>query len=98
MNLARLLAQIAIILALCGLLRGLLGRMGQPPVMGEIIAGLLLGPSFLGWMATLNGLSQIGLVLFMFLVGLRLDLSEVIAFRHRGGPCGLAEHRISPQA
>jgi Kef-type K+ transport system membrane component KefB len=72
-------------------------------VIGEIIAGLLLGPSFLGWIApswfsglfpaeslpALNGLSQIGLVLFMFLVGLRLDLSEVRAFRHVAGLAGV---------
>jgi Kef-type K+ transport system membrane component KefB len=77
--------------------------MGQPPVIGEMIAGLLLGPSFLGWLApswyqqlfpasslpALNGLSQIGLVLFMFLVGLRLDLGEVKAFRHLAGVAGL---------
>jgi Kef-type K+ transport system membrane component KefB len=103
MNLALLLAQIAIILAVCWVLRGVLGRLGQPPVIGEIIAGLLLGPSFLGWIApawygwlfppdslpALNGLSQIGLVMFMFLVGLRLDLSEVNAFRHVAGLAGL---------
>jgi Kef-type K+ transport system membrane component KefB len=46
-NLARLLLQIAVILALCRLLHGILRRMGQPPVIGEIIAGLLLGPFFL---------------------------------------------------
>ena len=72
-------------------------------MIGEIIAGLLLGPSFLGWLAptwygllfpanslpALNGLSQIGLVLFMFLVGLRLDLREVSAVRHLAGLVGL---------
>ena len=50
-NLALLLLQIAVILAACRLLRGIIGHFGQPPVMGEIIAGLLLGPSFLGWIA-----------------------------------------------
>lgn len=103
MNLALLLLQIAVILAACRLLRAIIGRFGQPPVMGEIIAGLLLGPSLLGWMApawyarlfppgslpTLNGLSQIGLVLFMFLVGVRLDLAEVIALRRVTGFSGL---------
>jgi Kef-type K+ transport system membrane component KefB len=102
-NLALLLLQIAVILAACRLLRSVLGRLGQPPVMGEIIAGLLLGPSLFGWIApnwyawlfppeslpTLNGLSQIGLVLFMFLVGVRLDLAEVIALRHVAGLSGL---------
>jgi Kef-type K+ transport system membrane component KefB len=67
--------------------------------MGEILAGLLLGPSFFGWIApqayatlfppgslpTLHGLSQIGLVMFRFLVGLRLDLSEVYAQRRVAG-------------
>lgn len=102
MNLAQLLLQVAVILALCRLLHGVLRRMGQPPVIGEIIAGLLLGPSFLGWLApswyarlfpasslpTLNELSQLGLVLFMFLVGLRLDLKEVKAFRNVAGLAG----------
>src|SRR5580658_5819435 len=51
MTLALLLLQIASILSLCRLLHGIAGRFGQPPVVGEIIAGLLLGPSFFGWIA-----------------------------------------------
>ena len=61
-------------------------RIGQPRVIGEMIAGILLGPSFLGRIApaalaylfpleglgALNVLSQIGLVLFLFLVGLQI--------------------------
>src|SRR5689334_21543263 len=94
-----LLLQIAGILAVCRLLHAIAGRLGQPPVMGEIVAGLLLGPSFFGWIApalytrlfpaaslpALNELSQIGLVLFMFLVGLHLDLTEVYALRRVAG-------------
>jgi Kef-type K+ transport system membrane component KefB len=59
----------------------------QPLVIGEIVAGIALGPSFLGWVAPdlakllfpaatipyLNILSQIGLIFFMFLIGLELD-------------------------
>jgi Kef-type K+ transport system membrane component KefB len=59
----------------------------QPQVMGEVIAGLLLGPSFLGWLAPqvssqllppviapfLCVIAQVGIILFMFLVGLELD-------------------------
>jgi Kef-type K+ transport system membrane component KefB len=59
----------------------------QPQVMGEVIAGLLLGPSFLGWLAPqahsqllsptiapfLAVIAQVGVILFMFLVGLELD-------------------------
>jgi Kef-type K+ transport system membrane component KefB len=65
----------------------LLRRIHQPQVVGEMIAGILLGPSLLGWLlpdvsaavfpaeslASLNALSQIGLILFMFLVGLEFD-------------------------
>jgi Kef-type K+ transport system membrane component KefB len=102
MTLVHLLLQVAVILALCRLLQGIFRRMGQPPVIGEIVAGLLLGPSLFGWLApasygylfspdslpALNGLSQIGLAVFVFLVGLRLDLGEVRAFRHVAGLAG----------
>jgi Kef-type K+ transport system membrane component KefB len=66
----------------------LIGKMGQPSVVGEIVAGILLGPSLLGWLApdfssflfapnslgNLQLISQLGLVLFMFTVGMELDL------------------------
>ena len=66
-------------------------RVHQPRVIGEMIAGLLLRPSLLGWLAPdfsrflfppsilayLSALSQIGLVIFMFLIGLRIDLAEL---------------------
>ena len=103
MTIVLLLLQIAGILAVCRLLHGIAGRFGQPPVIGEIVAGLLLGPSFFGWIApalyarlfpaasfpALNELSQIGLVLFMFLVGLHLDLTEVYALRRVAGLASL---------
>ncbi len=95
MNLGLLLVQIVVILALCRALHVGITRLGQPPVIGEILAGLLLGPSFFGWIAPswyaqlfvpsslplLSALSQIGLVIFMFLVGLRLDLTELYHLR-----------------
>ncbi|MCG5052464.1 MAG: cation:proton antiporter [Myxococcales bacterium] len=82
-----LLAQIGVIIAVSRLL-GLLGRwLGQPLVIAEVLAGIALGPSLLGllWpdamavlfppasMPVLKMLSQMGLVLFMFLIGLELD-------------------------
>ena len=62
---------------------------GQPSVVGEIIAGIALGPSLMGLilpdfsaflfpeesLRRLHVLSQIGLVLFMFIIGMELDLS-----------------------
>jgi len=103
LTLVLLLLQIAVILSVCRLLHELCERIGQPPVIGEIIAGLLLGPPFFGWLApnlfarlfppaslpALNALSQIGLVLFMFLVGLHLDIAEVWALRGVAGLAGL---------
>jgi Kef-type K+ transport system membrane component KefB len=66
-------------------------RVGQPAVVGEIIAGLALGPSVLGQFPGnpsvglfpvivrpyLNVVAQIGLVIFMFIIGLELDLTLV---------------------
>jgi len=103
MTLLLLLLQIAVILTVCRLLHGVASRVGQPTVVGEIVAGLLLGPSFFGWIApdlyarlfpaaslpVLNELSQVGLLLFMFLVGLHLDLAEVYALRRVAGLAGL---------
>jgi Kef-type K+ transport system membrane component KefB len=83
-----LLAQIAGILVAARLVGRAVGWIGQPRVVGEMLAGIMLGPSLLGWAAPgvfhtlfppgslgfLSALSQIGLIFFMFLVGLELDL------------------------
>lgn len=90
-DLLLLLAQIALILALARVCGSLLTRLGQPAVIGEILAGILLGPTLLGWLAPgvmeavfpqalrppLELLSQLGLILFMFVVGLELDRGGV---------------------
>jgi Kef-type K+ transport system membrane component KefB len=81
-----LLLQLTVILASARVLALLLQRFGQPPVIGEMLAGLALGPIVFGaiapdlhatvfppdQLAALEGLSQIGLVLFMFIVGAEL--------------------------
>ncbi|MDH4224994.1 MAG: cation:proton antiporter [Deltaproteobacteria bacterium] len=80
------------VLLIMGVSRGiglLLRGIGQPMVVAEVVAGILLGPSLFGWMApgafgvvfneqslpVLNTVSQFGLILFMFLVGLEMDFS-----------------------
>jgi len=86
--LAILLIQIVTIILAARLLGWICKKIGQPTVIGEIIAGILLGPSFIGmyfpgysaalfptWsLGNLQFLSQIGLMLFMFVVGMELDL------------------------
>src|SRR5512141_639163 len=84
---ARFIVQAIVIIALSRAVGLLAHRVNQPMVIAEIAAGIALGPSLLGWlwpsaslalfpaasMGMLNMMSQIGLVLFMFLVGLEFD-------------------------
>ena len=86
--LSRFIVQAVLIVSVARVLGFLLRRIGQPMVIAEVIAGIVLGPSLLGWLwpglwqavfpasaiSLLSMLSQVGLVLFMFLVGLELDL------------------------
>ena len=86
---AVLLLQIISILVAVRIFSWLFKYLGQPGVIGEIVAGIVLGPSVLGHffpetfgflfsdssLESLNILSQIGLILFMFIIGMELDLS-----------------------
>lgn len=82
------LFDILLVVLLARLLGNLLARWGQPRVVGEILAGILLGPTLLGdtfsqllvplaVRPTLNVVATIGLVLFMFIAGLEFDLKLV---------------------
>ena len=89
--LAILLAQIITIIIVARLLSWICTKIGQPTVIGEIIAGIVLGPSLIGLyfpefstalfpvqsLGNLQFLSQIGLILFMFMVGMELDLKTL---------------------
>src|SRR3954471_2143475 len=82
-----LILQICVIIVAARLIGRLARRLGQPAVIAEVLAGILLGPSLFGRVspvafqelfpkASLPGLSllsQVGLVFFMFLIGLELD-------------------------
>jgi len=87
--LAILLAQIVTIIFAARVFGWFSKKIGQPAVIGEIAAGIILGPSLLGFyfpdffatlfpqqsLGNLQFLSQIGLILFMFVVGMELDLT-----------------------
>jgi Kef-type K+ transport system membrane component KefB len=86
--LAILLLQIITIIIVARVFGWIFRKIGQPSVIGEIIAGIFLGPSLVGMhfpeysallfpkesLGNLQFLSQIGLILFMFVVGMELDL------------------------
>jgi Kef-type K+ transport system membrane component KefB len=89
----RLLIATVIVVALAAAAGALARRLRQPPVIGEMAAGLVLGPSVLGWivpdeqrwlfpqfiMPHLNTFAQFGVVFFMFLVGAELAPRTLVA-------------------
>lgn len=86
---ARMFLAVAVVIAAARLVGALFTRLRQPQVIGEIVAGIMLGPSLLGMVApgitdylfspqvvdVMRVMAQFGLILFMFLIGLELDLS-----------------------
>ena len=86
--LATLLLQIITIILVARIFGWICKSIGQPTVIGEIAAGIFLGPSLLGMyfpefstflfatqsLGNLQFLSQVGLILFMFIIGMELDL------------------------
>ena len=89
--LAILLAQIITIILVARFFGWIFRKIGQPTVIGEMIAGIVLGPSLVGLylpeysnilfpkesLGNLQFLSQIGLILFMFVIGMELDLKAL---------------------
>lgn len=89
--LAIFLIQIVIILLAVRVFGWICKKIGQPTVVGEILAGVVLGPSLLGLvfpefsamifpissLGNIQILSQVGLILFMFIVGMELDLKVI---------------------
>ena len=93
----RLLYQLIAILLTTRVVVAVVKRLGQTAVSGEILAGLLLGPSLLGALAPglmrqlfhpststiFVGIAQVGLVLLMFQIGLEFEFSEILRTRKR---------------
>jgi Kef-type K+ transport system membrane component KefB len=89
--LTRLFVQLILIILAARLFGVLAKKVRQPAVVGEMIAGIVLGPSFLGWLwpdffhfvfpasslGSLRLFSQIGVCLFMFVVGMELDMNQL---------------------
>ncbi len=98
-NIAWIIVDVVIILAVARLVGALFRKIGQPPVVGEIVAGLVLGPLVLGSGTVtdllgldeplsdtlfpadarpfLKVLAELGLIIFMFVVGLELDMKLI---------------------
>ncbi|MDE2183951.1 MAG: cation:proton antiporter [Alphaproteobacteria bacterium] len=90
---ARLIAQIALLLIVGRGLGELMQRIGQPAVVGQLLAGLILGPSFFGWLLPhahhfifpntieqknlIAGLSDMGVLMLLLLTGMETDLKLV---------------------
>ncbi|MDH4234531.1 MAG: cation:proton antiporter [Gallionella sp.] len=71
---------LAIILISARVLSETVARFGIPSVIGELLAGLLVGPSLLGWVSpdtTMKLLAEIGIILLLFEVGMDTDLSRL---------------------
>src|SRR5271155_1768761 len=103
------LLQLIVMIAAARLGNGLLRRLGQPGVIGEILAGLVLGPSlfghfFPGLSIALFGakastpitiISQIGLVLLMFQIGMDFEFGHLARPRNRNATVGIAAASIT---
>lgn len=86
--LRQVLTALAAVVIVGRLAARLLARIGQPPVIGEVVAGILLGPSLIGETASsfvlpasaapvLGVIAQLGIILYMFIVGLQLNAGLV---------------------
>ena len=94
---ALLFLQLAIILAVCRGVGVVARRVRQPLVVAEMVAGFLLGPSLFGWLApathaqlfpavslhAIYVISQIGVALYMFCVGLEMRMDIIAQYRRR---------------
>ncbi len=83
-----LIESLLLLLVLSRVLGEIAGRFGQPAMLGEIAAGILLGPSMLGYISLtpeIKAIADIGVLLLVFLAGMEMDMAALWeSFRGRG--------------
>lgn len=103
------LLQLIVMIAAARTGNQLLRRFGQPGVIGEIIAGLVVGPSLFGHFfpeashllfgakasTPITIISQIGLVLLMFQIGTDFEFGHLVRSRNRNGAIGIAAASVT---
>jgi Na+:H+ antiporter len=81
-DITHFLGMLVVILATAKVMGVLAQKVGQPAVLGELIGGVLVGPSVLGWVEphhqTLHQLSELGVLVLLFAIGLETDLSRLV--------------------
>ena len=82
MNVSSVLFDILVVLIAAKLAAEVAERVAVPPVVGEILAGIVIGPSVLGLVGsadeTLRTLGEIGVILLLLEVGMEMDLTELV--------------------
>ena len=74
--------ELFILIAATQLVGWLFRRFGQPAVIGELLAGVIIGPSLLGWVEegeVLEFISELGAVFLLFMVGLETKLKDILS-------------------
>ena len=70
-------------------------RIGQPAVVGEILVGIVIGPSVLSWITYTNfvsSMAHLGAIILLFVTGLEFKLKDVMRWRY--GVIAVTGHRV----
>jgi Kef-type K+ transport system membrane component KefB len=91
-DLTRLLGVLVALIVATKLLGELAQRVGQPAVLGELVAGVILGRSLLGWLdpadPVIHFVSELGVLILLFQIGLHTDLKALLKVGSVAGTVG----------